>query len=331
MKKIFSLIAAFALLTGCDDGDMTYKTFDFGTDDPTPCTVSADAASLRYYKINASNGESLILDIAPTALKNQSTLDANNNNVPYTITISVSGTNKLTYKNYATNSIAKGSVCNLFDTDDNAEVWKGEGTLSVITVERRVKGKLRGYTHAVTMQNISFYNGEETIIINNNLLGNISKDFNFDFNFDATTGGDPTVLKCSDNNLLYTVKADELLSVSVLDYNAAFNSSNTTLELPLGNDNNLNFKVFNGTLSTQVICTPAGGGGSITPAQTQFWKATAGKLRIDTVMDLGVAKYKIYAIDAIFTNTVTGESFALKDIAETSPDIPNAYYFGLRE
>ena len=329
MKKIFCIIAAFALLTGCDDGDMTYKTFDFTGKDVNTCTLATDATTLKYNKLNGSEG--LVLELAPTAFKNQSTLDpVTNQQVPYIIDITPSGTNKLTYNNYSTDAIAKQSICSSV-VDQSAEVWKGEGKLSVVTeiLKNATTGKIIGYTHVVTMQNISFYNGDETIIINNNVFGKIERRFDFKFQFAIGNPPTPNLEKCTDNNLLYTLNANEVLSLKVVDYTNLYADADfidNVKTLPIGTVNELTFSTFTSNLTKQAVCESAGGPAPAIPNKEK-WKATTGTLRIKRRTEAGGFVYDFYLVDTQFTNTKTTETFNLDDIAvlNTAED---AYYFG---
>jgi hypothetical protein len=331
MKKILSIIAAFALLTGCDDGDMTYKKFDFTTATATPCTLATDATTVKYYKLTGT--EALILEVSATAFKNQSTIDPETHlNVPYEIPITTSGANTLTYKNYSSAAIASGSVCNIYDdTETNAETWHGEGTLSVITVEDRetTTGKLKGYIHAVTIQNISFYKGDETIIINNNLFGNISRPLGFTFDFSGETETDPPAVDtCEDTNLVYTLKGAEVLTIKLNDFANDF-PDDAVKEIDLENNDLdvLLFNVYNGNLTKNVIC-PVNGVPPITPTIKQQWKASKGTIRIKPREEANIFVHDIYITDDTeFTNTSTGEVFKIKDRG-TIDTTENAYFFG---
>ncbi|HYD90274.1 MAG TPA: hypothetical protein VEA37_02165, partial [Flavobacterium sp.] len=87
MKKIFCLIAALSLLSGCDDGDMTFKSFDFSGVTSQSCNNSN-----IYFKINGE--EALILTLSDGALLNEETVDG-----PREIAVG-SGGNTIIYRDY---------------------------------------------------------------------------------------------------------------------------------------------------------------------------------------------------------------------------------------
>ena len=325
MKKIFSLIAAFILITGCDDGDMSYKTFDFTGINPIACTNNNTVGntSETHYKINGTEG--LILVLAPGTLINEPTLDPETNEqVPYTITLNTSNT--LTYKNFASAPNAAG-LCNMGNIPDALETWIGTGTLSVMTFAKTTDGILTGYTHQITMLNVSFKNGDETITINNNLFGNVDKDYDFVFNFNVEPNDEPLVQQCPDivTNFIYTVKDREILLLSFEDFAAAFPTTIGEQTIILGDDNNLTFTMYDGTLTASTICA-TGGQVPITPKSIQQWVATAGSAIITTTEGVGQYIHDIRLKDVILTNTTTGEEVNLSDIAAKDED--GNYYYG---
>ena len=180
MKKIFGLIAALVLISGCDDGDMSFKTFDFSGSPVEYCTANnnnPDTSTEIYFKRTGIEG--LILQLPKGTLKSAPTKDpVTDIDKPYTIVLG--STNKLTYQSYVS---APTSLCTVADIPKVTETWTSEGTLLVSTVATYKDDKLTGYIHTITMQNVSFKNGDETITIVDSPFGDITKANGFTFNF----------------------------------------------------------------------------------------------------------------------------------------------------
>lgn len=326
MKKILSLIAALIFIGACDDGDMSFKTFDFSSETLTPCTVEGLTYD-TYYKITGTEG--LILELTPGILLQKSTLDPlTGKDVPQEIILNNSA--KLTYYNYV--SAPESGLCTVSEIPKATETWTGTGTLSVVTRPNIKDNLLKGYFHTITMKNISFKKGDETITINNSVLGDITTTFTFTFNFnEAAPATEPLVKSCTGSTTsVYTVKADELLMLSVPSLAAIFPAEEGEQTLPittLTNGNRIVYTIYDGTVLEGNICPPVDGP-PLSPNPEDRWQATAGSIIIKTTPDVGNQfKHKIYLKDVVFTNvTTTTLTFNLKDVAVTDTD--GNYLFG---
>ena len=319
MKKIFGLIAALILVLGCDDGDMTFKTFDFSSANVEKCDNA-------IFKINSNGTEVLILNLDPSVLINVSTLNpVTGEHVPRIINLGVTGSNTILYRNYAT-KITKDQLCggvtsappNLLDE------WKGEGTLSIRTDAIVIKGKLTSYTHQITLKNISFNKGDETIIINDNLFGSIDSPLNITFDFVEEDAEAPVITPCTDYDLLFTRKGNEALILSLAD---DLPTTEGTKTIPLEGQvaNSVIFKTFENTITDANICnlvTPPP-----TPKLLQQWRAKSGTISIITTKVAGNFTHEIRFMNITFSNiTIPLETFNLSDIITVDPE--KGYLFG---
>lgn len=333
MKKIFSLIAVLMLLSGCDDGDMTFKTFDFSAATTAKCTVDS---GILYYKISGT--EALILELAEGQLTNVLTYDpVLKKEVPKEISISGT-TNKVTYINYASGTTPTPStMCTRLAAPAAAtdERWIGTGVISVLTTAKTGTtapniGKITGYDHQITLKNITFTKGVESITINNNLYGTITIDNGFTFEFLGTdTTVPPIVKRCENNELLYTNKETRALVADISNIATAFPAAvgETTVDFN-GTTERLLFTMFDATVRPDRICEPGGTGVSGNPVPNQRWSALSGKMIIKTTQDVNnVYKSTIYLKDVVFTNlTNTAVTFNLNDIVQVTTD---GYVFGI--
>lgn len=320
MKKIFGLIAALALLTGCDDGDMNFKTFDFSNvQNPTSCTNEENNGEI-HYKVNGS--EALILQIPEGTLKNVAT----EINKPVKIAITGTSAVKIFYREYNKSGM---DICAPKIDDIIVETWTGTGTISVVTTQKRnpTTQKLEGYDHAITLENITFTNGDESITVNNNLFGTIKYTYNLTFDFINAGQTEPGVGRCETSNLLYTLKGTNGLEIHFANFDDAFqNINDNTKSLNIANtDNLIYYTVYDGTLSPQRICDQ-GGTDLPNPVRGKRWQAISGTIEIKTVEAGGQFIHSIYLKGVTFGNRdLTDETFLIDDIAKVTTD---GYFFG---
>lgn len=307
MKKIFCLIAALSLLSGCDDGDMTFKSFDFSGVTSQSCNNSN-----IYFKINGE--EALILTLSDGALLNEETEDG-----PREVAVGGDG-NTIIYRDYegtVTSSMLCATPAPAFPGIQ--EEWTGDGTLLVETQAVVVEGRITGYNHEITIQSATFTKGDESVTINNNLFGTITREFDFTFDFIPEGEEEPEVKPCDNKNLIYTLKGREAL---VFEFEEGlFDPDGATIDLT-SDDNEIYFLTYDGTISEGHICdniSPA------TPELTGRWEAISGFVIIETTSDDPGFSHKIYFKDVILE--YAGETILINDIAEIEEGEPG-YYFG---
>jgi len=319
MKKIFGFvlaIIALSSLSGCDDGEMSFKTFDFDNDqNPTACGDDV------LYKIVGT--EVLILQFdRNTLLPNVET-----NGTPRVVTFSGT-TNTITYRNYNAD-VTNDVVCTEFapSTPVVIDQWEGQGTISVLTT-RITTGGVVSFQHTIRLTDVTFTKDGEEIRIQDNAFGSVTTTRGFDFDFEDEDTGNPVQTQNCDGRV-FTAKADEAL---VLEFpEEAFSTTVGTATINI-EDNldiyDINLRVFSGTIANPNnpqntrICNPS----IDAPEQTQRWQAQDGTIRIVTTLSGGFYNYDIYLIDAIFYNQATGsvENFQPDD----NTTEPGVYYFG---
>lgn len=320
MKKIFVMFAVFMLICGCDDGDMTFKTFDFGATDAQPCGEGSNT----YIKTNKS--EAMILTLASSVLVNIPTPKdpATGADVPREVILGTGG-NSITYRNYDAN-VSSSAICTspAPATPKVVEEWSGSGTLSIITTELRDEGnRVTGFSHQVTLKSVSFDRNGETITINDNLFGSIKKPYGFTFDFLETETGLPTVYAC-DNGLVYNRKGPLALILSLPDSTFANEAGNKTIDLGgIGNDNEVIFRVFEGSISAAHICDDIP---PLTPQVSQHWEAESGQLVINTIFEDGLYKHEVRLVNVVFSNSAD-ETLVLYSVAPVE-DEAEGYLFG---
>ncbi|WP_294818548.1 hypothetical protein [uncultured Flavobacterium sp.] len=319
MKKILGLIAALILMMGCDDGDMSFNTFDFSAGTPSLC-----AESNIYYKINGS--EVLLIDLSGNPLLNVDTQGQ-----PRIITIG--GNNTITYRNYDGNPAAT-SICSFPAPASPVvlEEWQGEGTLSVITtVVRNSSSVVTGYSHKITLLDVSFTKNGETTRIADSEFGSVVIPIGFTFDF-GTTDDELSLKSCDENNLVYKRKAREalLLNLDPARFAGYTAGQTNTLNIDDLTNEGVLFLVYNGSITDGHICDVIA---PVAPTITERWEAGSGTIRINTVEVSGgggALEHRIYFENMVFTKVsdTSGQTFTISDLIAPLPG-ETGYYFGV--
>jgi len=301
MKKIFVLLAALVLFAGCDDGDMTFKTFNF-QDGAAPKQCTLDKSVL--YQINGT--EVLIMNLSESLFLNiVSPTDGNGAYIPTRVAVGSNTSYKMYYRNYSSTA-NDATICSSSGTPNVLEQWTGNGSLLITTTElRNTSGVLTGYSHAVVIESATFSNGEQEITITDNQLGSFSTTLGFTFNFNNTSS---VLQKCTDRSVYKISNADgkEVLDLKLFK-ESYFTSSaaEQTINLATVDNDNFYFRRFVTTVGSNNICTPS----PTDPVQEQVWLSTGGNLRIirSASTDFpGQFNYEIRLYQGVFISNANG-------------------------
>nr|WP_322624747.1 hypothetical protein [uncultured Flavobacterium sp.] len=274
MKKIFGLLIAILLLTSCDDGEMTFQTFNF-TAGLQKCELVTSTKT--YISVNTTSKEVLIINFPSTALPNvASTIDADGNPVPTRIPLS---NGAIEYRVYS-GSLNFNSVCSAVDNGgvNVSERWLGSGTVAVVTVKIDNTDGTTSYQHSVTLEDVSFTKGDQTIRILDNYLGTITS--NLGFNFDFNENHDQFLNACvtGNNGRIFLIDGSEailftLASTSIVN---EVGPKDITID---DTNNYARFRVYDGTgINREVICN-----GALSPVMKQEWRTSVGVGRFTIV------------------------------------------------
>jgi hypothetical protein len=331
MRKIFMpLIATAMLLAGCDDGDMTFKTFSF-TNPISACATNEDI----LYSLNGT--EALILNIDRSLLENvESARDEKNDYIPQEIILGSSTT--LTYRNYSDTATAD-VICNSgVSAPAIIDEWTSVGTLAVITTPFRdaKTGALLGYDHQITIKNATLRKGDEEITIIDNLYGSVRDLLGFNFKFTRTNGDPISPDRCEDGTV-YVISTTEALQLSfgtTKDYlkDSETSTTETNIDLSLDDDDEVYFRVFAGTISDNYICVSASNPQPVSPAESQRWTAVSGTVKIVSspytevsTGELGT-QHEIRFYNVVFNKTNPASSQVYSPEATGEDTAGNKYY-----
>lgn len=166
MKKFFGLIIAFALLTSCDDGEITLQSFNFDSQPVQKCS----SKTILFKTIN----DELLLISLPEATFNSAFQNAETNGTPREVMIST--TNKVIYRKYS-GTASETVICSDLPpaSPTVSKEWNATGGTIVIESNALYENDgvtINGYTHNITFTNISFSSGEESFSFTSYIFGN---------------------------------------------------------------------------------------------------------------------------------------------------------------
>lgn len=295
MKKFLCLLIA-VLLAGCDDGDMTVKNFNFGDGAVQSCSEESDFV----YKINGS--EAFILKLLPSGFINVEGVR--------TATIPQGG---FIYRNYS--GTANSSVlCNELPpaTPTVLEEWfsVAGGTIEIATNPRIDENDvIIGYSHTITLKNLTVAKGDEQIVLDGVLYGSFSTNLGYVFDF-TDNEGNPLIPNDCDGGLVYLQNDAEVLKLDFPDGTFSNVLGEQVIELN-NTDKRVILDIYTSSPGSSSICNAIP---PTTPTIKDRWNAT-GSIKIVTTLDpLTGYQYTITFEEVTFINADnSGESFAKND------------------
>lgn len=295
MKKIFGLFAILLLLTGCDDGDITFKSFNFTNSTAQACTNSG-----LIYKVQGN--EALLLQLAPGTLINAENI-VGGVNTPRPITLG--STNSLIYRTYS-GSVSSTSICSSVPPASPSVVEEysaqAGGTLEVLTTKVfNSQGVLTGYNHVITIINATFNREDESIIITNNVFGSFVSSVTYRFDFEDEDEN-ISLQRCGGpfTGNVFTVNGDEALFFDLNDTTFPAVEGTTTVNFGIaGETQELIFNEYSGTAVGTLFCDAVP---PISPVVTKQWEAISGELRIQTGIVGGATEHVFTLYNVTFMN-----------------------------
>lgn len=318
MKKILGLLAMIFIM-GCDDGDMTFQTFNFTDVQAGTCEDGI------VYKINGN--EVLVLDIDPVNFLNAATPDGE----PRVVNIAATGANTVRYYRYGSD-VSGSAICNPTLAQPPVETWIANGGTLIIESDPNYEDEdenddeepvLTGYTHTIFIESLSFSRNDETIIIQENEFGSYVTNLEYSFNFNSEGLG---IERCEAVNpdRLFITSQNEVLRMDLdpmLFPNAVTEPG--TPRTQILNGNQIRFDIYaNSSFSDAHTCDPDNAVPN--PLRTGIWRAISGSVEVTTTSPVaGQYIHQIKLVDVTFQNvqnlaeTFTRDNYTLPDYIVT--------------
>ncbi|HEU4496456.1 MAG TPA: hypothetical protein VFR70_05350 [Flavobacterium sp.] len=285
MKKYFGLFICLFALNACDDGDMTFESFNFSEVAAASC-----ANNNLVFKINGN--EALILQIDNPA-------DAFPfRNETGTRTLSLGGSNRVIYRTFS-DAVSPSYFCSTIPpaaptvTSELSTAGNANGTVVITTT--LVSGTTAladaGYQHTIVFNNITFVNSEGGSITYETLnFGTYRTNPNITFTFNSLTPqscGNGKFFKVFDANISNDPakqNLNEVLEISIPVSQFPTNADQTVrVFLNESQGITANYRVYNGDVSAAAYCSQS----AALPLLYEHWKASDGIDEIADPDDLG--------------------------------------------
>lgn len=304
MKRLLGFIVML-LVFGCDDGDITFKTFNFSNSQLQSCNDNF------IYAIQGT--EVLILYIDKSNFSRQVT----SNDEPKIVQINSS--TRVVYRNYDGN-INSNTICTSLPPSSPSVIEESNaapgGTIQIITTENKKDNVVIGYNHQIRLVNTSFINGKNTLKLTNTVIGTYTTPLGYLFDFDK----EGLIVESCDSSKIFKKNLNEALIIAVNP--ELFKDEETPEGNPriqeLDAENQVVFNVYSGNIIKNNICATIP---PLTPTITEQWKAAtqnSGSIEVTTIWDntANIYRHEIRLIDVIFTNNgnntetfTTGENY----------------------
>ncbi|WP_348098020.1 hypothetical protein [Flavobacterium sp.] len=281
MKKYTCLLLITLLLNGCDDGDLTIETFDFGTITAVSCPGTEDYELI--YKLKGQ--ESLLLQLPDEVLKNEITGDGD----PQEFNIDDTSI-RLVYRAYD-GPITSDNICNPIKpvSPNITNEWSAVGGKIIITTTANYETnttnnstRISGYTHNILLENVTYSKPSGTQVGPSFTFG----DFKTELEDTETLIliFDDSASQCLTSKQVYNFSGSESFTIDNLDPNLIVNiptEPNTPrVQNITPTINKVTFKVYsNGTVTDDYFCktTPP-----TTPTVRETWIAESGTISVET-------------------------------------------------
>jgi len=290
MKKFFGALICLFVLNGCDDGELTFDTFDFSEVQASNCQNNN-----LIYKVNGN--EALVIQINSTSANDVFPF----RNVLGTKIIPVNSQNKIFYRTFSSDVSGSSYFCSTIPpvsptvTSEYSTQDVSNGTIEITTTLTPGATTLAnaGYNHTIIFRNITFANpGGGTIVYDELVFGSYRTPSQVEFGFTSLpvricTGVDGKYFKLIDSNVANSNVSENLNKVLEINIpTSLLPTANTEVRRVFINQTpevTAVYRIYSGDISTADYCAEA-------PSLVKYeeWNANTG---IDADQDVDDAGY----------------------------------------
>lgn len=260
------------LLSACDDGDMTFDSFDFSNVIAENCDNNSNVLN-SVFKLN--NNEALLIKF-PTDVFPFRNLEGTN-------TLTISAANKIIYRVF-NGTVTPSYFCSIIPpvTPTVVEEWstadQSSGRIEIKTtpVENTTTMQNAKYDHTVIFKDITLSNGTGgTVTYTEYVFGKYQTDSKITFVFSPVA-----IQKCSDNRLFKIIDSniasdankENLNEVIVLDLPpSVFEQPAGSVPYLVDSTNKITYRLYGGDVTATSLCNDTG-----LPVLYEEWKAENG-------------------------------------------------------
>ncbi|TPD67138.1 hypothetical protein [Flavobacterium microcysteis] len=312
MKKYLGILSCLFLLSACDDGDMTFDSFDFSTAIAASCTNNADVLN-SVFKLN--NNEALLIKFPTNVFPFK--------NVEGISSLPISADNKIIYRVF-NGPVTNAYFCSIIPpvsptvVDEWSTADQSSGSIEIRTtpVDNTTKREEAKYDHIIVFKGITLSNATNgTVTYTEYPFGRYQTETNIRFAFSTAA-----IQKCANNKLFKIFDSNvgndanrqNLNEVIILDLPPSLFQLGAGSEDYVVNDiNQITYRLYGGDVTANALCTETG-----LPQLYEEWQAEDGLL--NGVNSTGVIRIDTAVDGTNFVHTITLRSVKYKKIGTTN-------------
>lgn len=305
MKKFLGVLICLFVLNACDDGDLTFDTFDFSEVQAAKC----DNNNL-VFKVNGN--EALVIQINSTSTNDIFPF----RNVVGTRTIAINDANKIFYRTFS-GDVTSSYFCSTIPpvsptvTTEYVSLPNGNGTIEIKTTLNPGATSIgtASYNHLITLRNVTFTRSDGgTIVYDELIFGTYSTPSQVEFAFTSLpvrtcAGVASKFFKVIDSNIANTANQENLnkifeINIPITEFPT---NSGDVARVFLNEANGVSavYRIYNGDVSTLDYCSQVDG-----LSKYEEWKATDGINAVEDIDDKGYFEISSTTVNGQLVYTV---------------------------
>ncbi|MCY1485367.1 hypothetical protein D3C87_60550 [compost metagenome] len=316
MKKYFGILSCLFLLSACDDGDLTFDSFDFSNATAANCSTNGEVLN-SVFKLN--NNEALLIKF-PTNVFPFRNLEGTSN-------LQISAANKIIYRVF-NGEVPTDYFCslippvspNVIDEWSTADQSSGKIEIKTTPVDNTTTIEAAKYDHSIVFRDITLSNASSgTVTYTEYIFGKYQTKSNITFAFGATPiqkCTDGRLFKIFDSNVGNAENKQNLNEVIILNLPASVFQGPAGLATYLVNDTNqLTYRIYGGDVTPTSLCNTDGAG---LPTLYEEWQAEDGVASNGIIPATGEIKIETLVDGANLVHTITLTNVKYKRVGATN-------------
>lgn len=316
MKKYFGIVSCLLLLSACDDGDLTFDSFDFATATAENCLTNGEVLN-SVYKVN--NNEALIIKFPTTNFPFK--------NLEGTTSLNIDANYKIIYRVF-NGEVPNGYFCSIIppvtptvvDEWSTADQSSGKIEIRTTPVDNTTTINTAKYNHSVIFRDFTLSNTDGgTVTYAEYIFGNYQTGSNITFSFGAVPIQECTdgkLFKIFDSNLGSINNRQNLNEVLILNLPpSVFQVAPGSATYLVNDTNQLTYRLYGSDVNPTALClgdTPG------LPTLYDEWQAEDGVPSDGVIPVSGEIKIETDVDGANLVHTITLTNVKYKRVGTTN-------------
>lgn len=291
MKKYLGILSCLFLLSACDDGDLTFDSFDFSNVTAADCENNNPEVLNSVFKLN--NNEALVIKFPTNVFPFR--------NIEGTSTLSISAQNKIIYRVF-NGQVTPTYFCSVIppvtpvviDEWSTADQSSGSIEIKTTPVNNTTEILDAKYDHTIIFKGITLSNSTGgTVTYTEYIFGKYQTKSNIKFSFSSVPiqkCSESKLIKIFDSNVGNVENRQNLNEVIILDLPpSVFQQAAGSETYYVDDSHQITYRLYGGDVIATALCSETG-----LPALYEEWQAedgvsnganSTGVIKIDTAVN----------------------------------------------